>query len=140
MGVAPMSQSARVTVAGMALVCALIPAGCTVFDALGPSGPRGVSFTYAGDTIFSVGDIAPVAVTVLAQGVPLSGQPLRVAITPDSTRVTLNETGDSLIACRVGQAVLLVQVLHSSSVGTATPDTAIALRVIGGAPPGSRCP
>lgn len=135
-----MSQSARVTVAGMALVCALIPAGCTVFDAFGPTGPRGISFTFAGDTVLNVGDVVPVAVTVVAQGVPLTGQPLRVAITPDSTRVTLNATGDSLIGCRAGQAAMLVQLLHSSSVGTATPDTAIVLRVTGGAPPGARCP
>jgi len=134
-----MSQSTRVTVAGMALACALIPAGCAVFDALGPTGPRGVSFAFAGDTVLSVGQIVPVAVTVMAQGVPLTGQPLRYAITPDSTRVTLNAAGDSLIGCRAGQATLLVQLLHSSSVGTATPDTAIGLRVTGGNPPGSRC-
>jgi len=135
-----MPQAVRVTVAGMALVCALIPAGCTVFDALGPAGPRGVSFTFAGDTVLSVGEIAPVAVIALAEGVPLTGQPLRFAITPDSSRVTLNAAGDSLIGCRAGQATLLVQLLHSSSVGTATPDTSFALRVTGGAPPGARCP
>ena len=135
-----MPQSVRVTVAGMVLLSALIPAGCTVFDALGPSGPRGVTLVYAGDTLLTVNEPRPVVVAVLAQGVWLPEQRLRVEIAPDSTRVTLNVAGDSLIPCRAGQASLLIRLLHSSAVGTATPDTAIALRVTGGAPPGARCP
>ena len=130
----------RVTVAGMVLLFALIPAGCTVLDALAPTGPREVVFTYLGDTTLSVGDVSAVAVTVSVGGVPLPPQRLRLAITPDSTRVTLNTTGDSLVACRAGQASLLVQLLHSSAAGTAIPDTTIELHVTGGAPPGARCP
>ena len=135
-----MRQSARVAVAAMVLLGALIPAGCMVLDALGPAGPRDVTITYAGDTVLSVGDVVPITVTVSVGGVLLPPQRLRVAITPDSTRVTFNPTADSLVACRAGQATLLVQLLHSSASGTSTPDTSVALRVTGGAPPGSRCP
>lgn len=135
-----MRQTARVAVAGMVLLGALIPAGCSVFDALGAIGPRGVTLVYAGDTTLSVNQPAPVVVTVLAQGVPLPAQRVRVEIAPDSTRVTVNAAGDSLIPCRAGQASLLLRLLHSSAVGTATPDTAITLHVTGGAPPSARCP
>jgi len=129
----------RVTVAGMILLGTLIPAGCTVFDALAPTGPRGVTFTYAGDSLLSVGEIRPLGVTVVADGVQLPPQRLRLAITPDSTRVTLNAASDSLIACQAGQASLLVQLLHSSASGTGIPDTAIALHVTGGSSPDPRC-
>jgi len=135
-----MRQSVRVAVAGMVLLGALIPAACMVLDALGPAGPREVTITYAGDTVLSVGDVVPITVTVSVDGVLLPPQQLRMAITPDSTRVTLNPTADSLIACRAGQASLLVQLLHSSASGTSVADTSVALRVTGGAPPGSRCP
>jgi hypothetical protein len=135
-----MRKSVRVTAAVLVSVSALILAACTVFDALGPTGARGVTFTYAGDTLLNVGDIVPIPVTVSVDGVLLPPQRLRVAITPDSTRVTLNATGDSLVACRAGQASLLVQLLHSSAAGTSIPDTTIGLHVSGGAPPGSRCP
>ncbi len=135
-----MRQSVRVTVAGMVLLGALIPAGCMVLDALGPTGPRGVIFAYAGDTALSAGQPSAFSVTVSAGGVPLPPQRLRLGITPDSTKVTLNATGDSLIPCRAGQAALLVQLLHSSASGTGIPDTSIALRVTGGAPPDARCP
>ena len=135
-----MRQSVRVAVAGMVLLGALIPAACSVFDALGPSGSRRVTLVYAGDTVLTVNQPVPVVVTVLAQGVPLPEQRLRVEIAPDSARVTPNVAGDSLIPCRAGQATLLIRLLHSSAVGTATPDTAIALRVTGGAPPSARCP
>ena len=135
-----MRQSVRVAVAAMVLLGALIPAGCMVLDALGPAGPRDVTITYVGDTVLSVGDVVPITVTVSVGGVLLPPQRLRVAITPDSTRVTFNPTADSLVACRAGQATLLVQLLHSSASGTSTPDTSVALRVTGGAPPGSRCP
>ena len=135
-----MRQSVRVAVAAMVLLGALISAGCMVLDALGPAGAREVTITYAGDTVLSVGDVVPITVTVSVGGVLLPPQRLRVAITPDSTRVTFNPSADSLVACRAGQATLLVQLLHSSASGTSTPDTSVALRVTGGAPPGSRCP
>ena len=124
----------------MVLVGAFIPAGCMVLDALGPAGPRGATFAYSGDTTLAVGEIAPVTVTVLVQGMPLPQQRLRLEISPDSTRVTLNATAESLIACRAGQATLLIRLLHSSAVGTATPDTAIDLHVTGGGSPDARCP
>lgn len=124
----------------MVLLVALMPAGCAVLDALAPTGARGVAFTYLGDTILNVGEISAVVVTVSADGVPLPLQRLRLGISPDSTRVTLNATGDSLIPCRAGQASLVVQLLHSSASGTAIPDTSIVLHVTGGAPPGARCP
>lgn len=124
----------------MGVLGVLVLAGCTVFDALGPTGPRAVTFTYTGDSVLSVGEVVPVAVSVFVDGVPLPPQRLRVAITPDSTRVTLNAPGDSLVACRAGQASLLIQLLHSSTSGTSVPDAVVALRVTGGAPPGSRCP
>lgn len=133
-------QSVRVTVAGMVLLGALIPAGCMVFDALGPTGPRGVTFIYTGDTVLTVGELKPFGVTVLAQGVPLAQPRLRVEIKPDSTFVTLNAPGDSLIPCQAGQASLLVRLLHSSAAGTDMPDTSIALRVKGGGPSDPRCP
>lgn len=135
-----MRQSVRVAVAGMVLLGALIPAGCSVFDALGSSEPQGVTLVYSGDTALTVNQPAPVVVTVLARGVPLPEQHLRAEITPDSTRVSLNAAGDSLIPCRAGQASLLLRLLHSSAVGTATPETVITLHVTGGAPPGARCP
>ncbi len=135
-----MPRCVRVTVAGMVLLGALIPAGCMVFDALGPTGPRGVTFIYAGDTVLTVGQPTPIDVTAFAQGVPLPQQPLRMAISPDSTRVTMNAAGDSLIPCRAGQASLLVRLLHSSAAGTEMPDTSIALRVTGGGPSDARCP
>jgi len=124
----------------MVLLLALIPAGCMVFDALGPIGPREATFAYLGDTVLSVGQIVPVDVTVSVDGMPLPPQRLRLEISPDSTRVTLNVAGDSLIPCRAGDASLLVRLLHSSATGMATPDTAFALHVIGGAPPSPRCP
>ncbi len=135
-----MRQSVRVTVAGMVLVGALIPAGCMVLDALGPIGSRAATFTYTGDTVLTVGSTTPVFVTVLAQGVPLSAQRLHIDIFPDSTRVTVNSAGDSLIGCRAGPAAMLIRLLHSSAVGTATPDTSIGLRVTGGGSPDARCP
>lgn len=135
-----MRHFVRVTVAGMVLLSALIPAGCSVLDALGPSGPRGVTFIYAGPTDLTVGQLTPVEVTVTAQGVPLPQQRLRLGISPDSTRVTLNPAGDSLIACKAGPASLLVGLLHSSASGTAMPDTLIGLRVTGGGTPDTRCP
>jgi hypothetical protein len=124
----------------MVLLGALIPAGCMVLDALGPTGPRGVTLTYTGATDLTVGQLTPVGVTVLAQGVPLPQQRLRLGIAPDSTRVTLNAPGDSLIACKAGSASLLVRLLHSSAVGTDMPDTSIALRVTGGGSSDARCP
>ena len=135
-----MPQSVRVTVAGMVLLGALIPAGCTVLDALGPTGPRGVTFIFAGDTVLRVNQPVAFGVTVVAQGVPLPQQRLRVEISPDSTRVTLNVAADSLIPCRSGQALLLVRLLHSSAAGTDMPDTSIALRVTGGGSSDPRCP
>jgi len=123
----------------MVLLGALIAGGCTVFDALAPTGGRRVTFAYVGDSVLSVGDIRPLGVTVAANGVQLPTQRLRVSITPDSTRVTLNAASDSLIACRAGQAALLVQLLHSSASGTAIPDTSIALHVTGGGSPDARC-
>ena len=135
-----MPHCVRVTVAGMVLLGALIPAGCMVFEAFGPTGPRGVTFIHTGDTDLRVGQSTPVGVAVLAQGVPLPPQLLRVEISPDSTFVTLNVAGDSLIPCRAGQASLLVRLLHSSAAGTDMPDTAIALRVTGGGTPDARCP
>ena len=135
-----MRQPVRLTVAGMVLLVALIPAGCMVLDALGPTGPRGVTFTYLGDTVLSVGQAGSVDVAVSADGVQLPPQRLRLAVTPDSTRVTLNVAGDSLIPCRAGSASLLVQLLHSSTSGTGIPDTSISLRVIGGGSPDARCP
>ena len=135
-----MPQSARVLVAGMVLLGALIPAGCMVFDALGPTGPRGVTFIYTGATDLTVGQLTPVGVTASAQGVQLPQQRLRLGISPDSTRVTQNAAGDSLIACKAGQTSLLVRLLHSSAAGTAMPDTSIALRVTGGGPSDLRCP
>lgn len=133
-----MPQSVRLTVAWIGLLGALIAAAC-VFDAFGPAGPRGVTFTYVGDTVLRVGNPAAFGWTVAAQGVPLPQPRLRVEIS-DSTRVTLNVTGDSLIPCRAGQASLLVALLHSSAVGSDMPDTAIGLRVTGGGPPNPRCP
>jgi len=124
----------------MVLLLALIPAGCMVLDALGPTGPRGVVFTYLGATDLNVGPPSPVVVTVSADGVPLPSQRLRLEISPDSTRVTLNVAADSLIPCKAGQATLLVQLLHSSASGTGIPDTSIALRVTGGGTPDPRCP
>jgi hypothetical protein len=124
----------------MVLLGALIPAGCMVLDALGPTGPRGVTFIYAGDTVLTVGQPTPVDVTAFAQGVPLPQPALRMAISPDSTRVTMNAAGDSLIPCRAGQTSLLVRLLHSSAAGTDMPDTSIALRVTGGGPSDTRCP
>ena len=136
-----MPQSVRVTVAGMVILGALIPAGCMVFDALGPAGPRGVTFIHTGVTDLTVGEPTPVSVTALAQGVPLPQLRLRVEISPDSTRVTLNVAGDTLIPCRSGgQPSLLVRLLHSSAAGTDMPDTSIALRVTGGGPSVPRCP
>ena len=135
-----MPRCVRVTVAGMVLLGALIPAGCMVLDALGPTGPRGVTFIHTGGTDLRVGQPTPVGVTVLAQGVPLPQQRPRVEISPDSTRVTLNVAGDSLIPCRAGEASLVVRLLHSSAAGTDMPDTAIALRVTGGGTPDARCP
>ncbi len=137
---APLPPPVRVTVAGMVVLGVLVLAGCAVLDALGPTGPRGVTFTYAGDTVLNVGDVVPMVVTVSVDGVLLPPQRLHVAITPDSTRVTLNATADSLVACRAGQASLVVQLLHSSASGTTAPDTAVSLRVTGGAAPGPRCP
>jgi hypothetical protein len=124
----------------MVLLGALIPAGCTVLDAFGPTGPRGVTFIYTGDTVLTVGPPKPIDVTAFAQGVPLPQQPLRAAISPDSTHVTLNVAGDSLIPCKAGQASLLVRLLHSSAAGTDMPDTSIALKVTGGGSPDARCP
>lgn len=135
-----MRQAVRLTVAGMVLLGVLIAAGCSVFDALGSGGPRGVTLVYAGDTALTVNQPVPVVVTVLTQGVPLSGQRVQADIAPDSTRVTLNAAGDTLIPCRAGQASLVLKLLHSSAVGTAIPDTAIPLHVTGGAPPSARCP
>ena len=135
-----MPQCVRVTVAGTVLLGALIPAGCMVLDALGPTGPRGVTFTYAGDTVLTVGELRSFGVTVLAQGVPLPQPRLRVEIKPDSTLVTLNVAGDSLIPCRSGQASLVVRLLHSSAAGTDMPDTSIVLKVTGGGTPDARCP
>jgi hypothetical protein len=134
-----MRHSARLAVVGI-VVLGAVPAACTVFDALGHSGPRAVTLVYAGDSVLSVNQPVPVVVTVLAQGVPLPGQRLRLEIVPDSTRVTLNIAGDSLIPCRAGQASLLIRLLHSSAAGTEMPDTAVGLRVTGGAPPSARCP
>lgn len=112
-----------------------------VLDALGPTGPRGVTFIHTGVTDLTVGELTPVGVTVSAQGVPLPQLRLRVEISPDSTRVTLNVAGDSLIPCKSGgQPSLLVRLLHSSAVGTDVPDTSIALRVSGGGPSDARCP
>ena len=135
-----MRQSVRVTVAGMLLVGAFILAGCMVLDALAPPGPRGVTFTYVGDTVLRVGTPAAFTLTVTAQGVPLPQPWLRVEISPESTQVLLNVTGDSLIPCQAGQASLLVGLLHSSAAGSDMPDTAIGLRVTGGGPPNPRCP
>jgi len=133
--------SVRVTVAGMVLLLALIPAGCMVLDALAPTGPRGVvTFTSLGATTLSVGPPVPVAIAVFADGVPLPPQRLRLGISPDSTRVTLNVTADSLIPCQAGQAALLVQLFHSSASGTGIPDTSIDLHVTGGGTPDPRCP
>ena len=134
-----MPQSVRPTVAGIVLLGALIPAAC-VLDAFGPAGPRAVTFTYVGDTVLRVGEVAAFGLIVAAQGVPLSQPRLRVEISPDSTRVKLNVTGDSLIPCQAGQSSLLVALLHSSGVGSDAPDTAIGLRVTGGGPPNPRCP
>jgi hypothetical protein len=135
-----MPRAVRVTAAGMVLLLALIPAGCMVLDALGPTGPRGVTLTYLGDTVLNVGQASSVDVAVSADGVQLPPQRLRLGISPDSTKVTVNVAGDSLIPCRAGQASLLIRLLHSSAAGTAMPDTAIALRVIGGGFPDTRCP
>jgi len=134
-----MRQSVRLTVAGIGFLGALVPAAC-VLDAFGRAGPRGVTFTYVGDTVLRVGEAAAFEVTVAAQGVALSQPRLRLAISPDSTRVVLNVTGDSLIPCQAGPASLLVALLHSSGVGSDAPDTAIGLRVTGGGPPNPRCP
>jgi hypothetical protein len=117
----------------------ILPAACAMFDAFAPPGPRAVTFVYAGETDLAVGPWQPLLVTVLAEGVPLPQQRLLVESSAP-TVLTLNARGDSLLPCRAGQADLRIWLVHSSATRAELPDTAIALRVSGGAPPPADCP
>lgn len=128
-----MHHSACLKLAGLVTLGVIIPAACSVFDAFGPPGPRDVAVVYAGDTVLTVGQPRPLIVTVLAEGVPLSGQRLRVD-NAGPVVVTLNAGGDSLIPLSMGRDTLVIRLVHSSAAGTAIRDTAVAILKVTGGP------
>lgn len=113
---------------------AILLSACAVFDVFEPAGSRQVVFQYTGVTQLRVGDRAPFAVTVLAEGAVVPRPRLRIAVL-DSTIVALAASGDTLVARKAGRTDLHIRLEHSLLSGD-LPDTTIALHVSGGGPPG----
>ena len=99
--------------------------GCG-FDAILKSpGPAEVTFVFS-DTVLVLNDTVPLAVTVIAGGVP-QAHPNLIAFTDNPTVVAVTAGDDSLVAQRSG--VVNLHLRFQSALRTVPADTAIPMRV-----------
>ncbi len=105
---------------------------CGLADVFRPGGLKDVVLRYTGATTLSVGARQAPAVTVEVDGAPLPNPRLRFS-SSDTTVLALTPIGDTLVACRVGRAVLSIY-LVSSMVADTAPTAQDSIRVMGGSP------
>ena len=115
----------------LALGSAALVARCGLSDVFAAPGAGAVVFVWEGATDMSVGQVAPISVTVLVNGEPLVGPQLLVTIPVlDTATIDLDASGDSIVAKSVGRGDVVVEV-HSSLAAQVSRDT-FEVRVTGG--------
>lgn len=99
--------------------------GCGFDAVLKSPGPAAVTFVFT-DTLLTVGDSVPLAVTVIAGGVPQAHANL-IAFTDNPIVVGVNDGDDSLFALHAG--VVNLHLRFQSALRPVPADTALSMRV-----------
>lgn len=79
----------------------IVLSACAFGDLFQAAGAGAVRFVWTGDTVVTVGAAAPFQVTLLIDGSPAATPAVHVEI-PDSTRISLAATHDSIIGRQPG--------------------------------------
>jgi hypothetical protein len=114
----------------LAALGGLAVGACGLADVFRPGGLKDVVLRYTGATTLNVGARQAPAVTVEVDGAPLPNPGLRFS-SSDTTVLALTPIGDTLVACRVGRAVLSIRLVSSMVTDTA-PTAQDSIRVMGG--------
>ncbi len=112
--------------------------GCGLPDVFRPDGPKNVVILYVGDTVLSASQRIAPAVSVTADGQPVSN-PRLFFESSDTTILALTPIGDTLVACRTGRAQLTIR-LVSSLVTDSSLSAQGAIRITGSGQPPPTCP
>lgn len=123
----PLSSLAPVALAALA---GLAAGACGLSDVFRPAGLNDVVVTYCGDTLLKVGARSAAVVVVKANGAPILNPRLTFS-SSDPTVVALTPIGDTLVAQKMGDVLLTVQ-LVSSMVTSTAPTTRDSIHVRGG--------
>ncbi len=111
---------------------------CGLPDVFRPVGLKDVVIRYIGDSALKTGQrLAPI-VSITADGVPVPNVRL-VFSSSDTTILGLTAVGDTLVACRAGNALLTIR-LVSSMVTDPSPTGQDSIHVTGGGVPPPTCP
>lgn len=94
------------------MLAAYASATCDASSVLGPPGVEPIVLSYSGDTAVVVGSRLAPQVDVEVEGTPLLDPRIRF-LSSDTTILAVNASGDSLIARRVGSAIITA-ILESS--------------------------
>lgn len=112
----------------LGILASLLLAGCGFGDLFRAPGPApDVLFVWRSDTVFAVGTMVPVRVSVVVRGDTLRDPRVDVR-SLDTTRIRLNAAGDSLVGVRQGMTDIAIQLLSSMITGTPL-DTLLRVRV-----------
>jgi hypothetical protein len=94
------------------LAAAATLTACAFTDVFKPAEAGDVQFVWVGDTLVTVGTAIPFQIALQIDGAPASSPAVRVTI-PDTTVITLDATGDSIIGRRPGQGDVVAWVESS---------------------------
>ena len=124
----------------MAALCGVVTGGCGLLDVFRPAGLKDVLIAYVGDTLLSPGQRLAPAVSVTAEGAPVSNPPLAYT-SSDTTILALTSVGDTLVACRTGHVLLTIQfTLENSMVTGPGPSAQASIRITSRGTPPPTCP
>jgi hypothetical protein len=121
-------------------LCGVETAGCGLLDVFRAAGFKDVVIAYVGDTLLSPGQRIAAAVSVTADGAPVSNPPLSFS-SSDTTVLALTSIGDTLVACRAGHVLLTIQFALTNSMVTGPgPSTQASIRITTRGTPPPTCP
>ena len=133
--VAPSPRPLRDVRLALALWSAALVASCGLSDVFATPGAGDVIFVWEGSTDMNTGQVAPILITVFADGEPLIEPRLLVTV-PDTTAaaaIAFDASGDSIVALRPGHDMVVVELLTSLATGILR--DSFEIRVTGGPPP-----
>lgn len=84
-----------------ALAAAATLTACAFADVFKPAQAGDVQFVWVGDTLVRVDSAIAFQIALLVDGAPATTPTVRIAV-PDSSRISLNATGDSLLGVSPG--------------------------------------